>query len=57
LGADGITRADGAATPDVTVRGTASSLMLAAINRVEWSSMEIEGNGALLDEWSKALRF
>jgi uncharacterized protein (TIGR03083 family) len=57
LRADGITRADGAATPDVTVRGTASSLMLAAINRVDWSSLEIEGDAALLDEWSKALRF
>lgn len=57
LGTEGISRADGGATPDVTVRGTASSLMLAAINRVDWSSLEIEGDAALLDQWSKALRF
>jgi uncharacterized protein (TIGR03083 family) len=57
LGSDGITRADGAATPDVTVRGTASSLMLAAVNRVEWPSLEIEGEAGLLDAWAKAMRF
>jgi len=57
LGSDGITRADAGATPDVTVRGTTSALMLAALNRVEWSSLEIDGDEGLLDAWSKAMRF
>ena len=57
LGADGITRADAGATPDVTVRGTTSALLLAALNRVEWSTLEVEGDAALLDAWAKAMRF
>ena len=57
LGPEGISRADAGATPDVTVHGTTSALFLAALNRVEWSTLEVEGNAALLDAWAKAMRF
>jgi uncharacterized protein (TIGR03083 family) len=56
---DGLTieRLDVAKEPDVTVRGTTSALLLAATNRVPWTSLEVEGDEALLDAWSAALRF
>jgi uncharacterized protein (TIGR03083 family) len=57
LGADGVSRLDVATTPDVTARGTASALLLAALNRVPWTSLEVEGNASLLDAWSKSLTF
>jgi hypothetical protein len=41
----------------VTARGTASALLLAALNRVPWTSLEVEGNASLLDAWSKSLTF
>jgi uncharacterized protein (TIGR03083 family) len=44
-------------TPDVTVRGTASALLLAAYNRVKWTSLEVEGNTELLDLWSTLIHF
>src|SRR3954452_5180962 len=37
LGPDGIERVDVAKDPDVTVRGTASALLLAAYGRVKWT--------------------
>ena len=57
LGAAGVSRLDVATAPDVTVRGTASALLLAAVNRVPWTSLEVEGNAALLEAWSKSLSF
>ena len=57
LGSVGISRLDVATAPDVTVRGTASALLLAAVNRVPWTSLEVEGNASLLDTWSKSLKF
>ena len=57
LGREGVTRADAGATPDVTVRGTPSELLLAALNRVEWSTLDVEGDAPLLDAWAKALHF
>ena len=41
----------------MTVRGTPSALLLAAYNRVRWTSLEAEGDTALLDEWSQLLKF
>jgi uncharacterized protein (TIGR03083 family) len=43
--------------PDVTVRGTASALLLAAYNRGAWAALEVEGDIDLLAGWSAALRF
>lgn len=57
LGADGVSRLDVATAPDVTVHGTASALLLAALSRVPWTSLEVEGDASLLDAWSKALNF
>lgn len=53
----GIERLDVDKAPDVTVRGTASAVLLAAYNRVPWTSLEVEGDVALLDRWSSTLRF
>jgi uncharacterized protein (TIGR03083 family) len=57
LDGHGIERLNVAKEPDVTVRGTTSALLLAAYNRVPWTSLEVEGDEALLDGWAKALRF
>ena len=57
LGPDGIERLDVAKDPDVTVRGTASALLLAAYNRVNWTSLEVEGDMAALEAWSRAMKF
>lgn len=57
LGDGGIQRLDVAKDPDVSVRGTASALLLAAYNRVRWTSLEIDGDAGLLDAWSHCLKF
>jgi uncharacterized protein (TIGR03083 family) len=57
LGPDGVERLDVLKEPDVTVRGTPSALLLAAYNRIRWTSLEAEGDTALLDEWSQLLKF
>ena len=57
LGEDGIVQLDTANSPDVTVRGTTSALLLAAYSRVPWTSLEVEGDATLLDAWSKSLSF
>jgi uncharacterized protein (TIGR03083 family) len=57
LGAQGATRLDPAVATDVTARGTTSALLLAAYGRVPWTSLEVEGDASLLDEWSKHLTF
>lgn len=57
IGADGPQRLETAKSPDVTVRGTASALLLAAYGRVPWTSLEVEGDPAALAEWSRAFRF
>ena len=44
-------------TPDVTIRGTASALLLAAYNRIRWTSLEIDGDTSLLEAWSAAIKF
>jgi len=51
----GAGRADVDAAADVTVRGTSSALLLAANNRVPWSSLEVEGDAGALDAWSRTL--
>jgi uncharacterized protein (TIGR03083 family) len=57
LGPEGVERLDVAKEPDVTVRGTPSALLLAAYNRVKWTSLEVEGDAALLDSWSQLFKF
>jgi uncharacterized protein (TIGR03083 family) len=57
LAGTGVERLDVAKTPDVTVRGTTSALLLAAYGRVAWTSLDVEGDAAVLDTWSKTLTF
>lgn len=57
FGADAICRADVDMPADVTVRGTTSALLLAAYNRVPWTSLEVDGDTSALDDWSRTLRF
>jgi uncharacterized protein (TIGR03083 family) len=57
LGPAGVERLDVAKEPDVTVRGTPSALLLATYNRVKWTSLEVDGDAALLDAWSRLLKF
>jgi uncharacterized protein (TIGR03083 family) len=57
LSAASVERLEVARDPDVTVRGTTSALLLAAYNRVPWTSLEVSGDSAVLDGWSKALQF
>lgn len=52
-----LSRLELARDPDVTVRGTASALLLAAYGRVPWSSLEVDGDATLLDGWSAGFRF
>jgi hypothetical protein len=56
-GPDGVERLEVAKEPDVTVRGTPSALLLGAYNRIKWTSLEIEGDAALLDAWSAHVKF
>jgi uncharacterized protein (TIGR03083 family) len=51
----GVTRADIDTVADVTVRGTTSALLLAAYNRVPWTSLDVAGDAAALDAWSRTL--
>jgi uncharacterized protein (TIGR03083 family) len=53
----GVSRADVDAVPDVTARGTTSALLLAAYNRVPWTSLEVVGDTGALDAWSRTFRF
>lgn len=55
--AHGVHRLDTLKEPDVTVRGTASALLLAACNRVAWTSLDVDGDAAALDAWSASLSF
>lgn len=55
--AEGIHRLETLKNPDVSVRGTASALLLAAYGRVGWGSLDVTGDTALLDAWSTAFRF
>jgi uncharacterized protein (TIGR03083 family) len=57
LTAEALERLATVKAPDVTARGTASALFLAACNRVPWSSLEIDGDTEALDLWSRAMSF
>ena len=57
LGPAGLERLHVVKSSDVTVRGTASALLLAAYGRVRWTSLDVEGNAELLDTWSQTLTF
>ena len=52
-----VRRADADIPADVTVRGTTSALLLAAYNRVPWTSLEVDGDTSALDDWSRTLKF
>jgi uncharacterized protein (TIGR03083 family) len=43
------------AAPDVTVTGNASQLLLAAYGRAPWSTLDLDGDAALLDRWAAAM--
>ena len=57
LGDDGIQRLEVAKEPDVTVRGTASAMLLAAYGRVPWEILDVEGDAKCLEAWTQSLRF
>ena len=57
VGSDGIQRLETAKSSEVNARGTTSALLLAAYGRVPWTSLEVDGDPAALDEWSRAFRF
>jgi uncharacterized protein (TIGR03083 family) len=54
---NGIQRLDVAKEPDVTVRGTASAMLLAAYGRVPWEILDIDGDTECLQSWTGLLRF
>ncbi|MDQ1698190.1 MAG: hypothetical protein QOG34_53 [Frankiaceae bacterium] len=54
-GEGGAGRAAADSAADVTVRGTSSALLLAICNRVPWTSLQVEGNTELLEDWSRIL--
>jgi uncharacterized protein (TIGR03083 family) len=57
FGPEGLERLEVAKEPDVTATGTASALLLAAYGRVPWSAQNVEGEAAVLDDWSHLLHF
>jgi uncharacterized protein (TIGR03083 family) len=57
LDRDGVSRLETAKSADVEVRGTTSALLLAAYSRVPWTSLEVDGDSSLLDEWSNSISF
>ena len=57
LDAAGLHRVDALKQPDVTVRGPASELLLAAYNRAEWSSLDVDGDDKALAVWSETFKF
>lgn len=57
LGPDGVERLDVVKERDVTVRGTPSALLLAAYNRIKWTSLEVDGDATCLDAWSQLFKF
>ena len=54
---DGVRRTELIESPQVTVTGTESALLLAAYGRVPWTSLDVTGDAALLDAWTSALNF
>jgi uncharacterized protein (TIGR03083 family) len=56
-GPDGIERLPTAKGADVTVRGPASAVLLAAYGRVKWASLDVAGDESLLPRWSESFRF
>jgi len=54
---EGLRRVEIISTPDVTAKGTSNALLLASYGRMPWSSLEVEGDVALLDSWSEAMNF
>jgi uncharacterized protein (TIGR03083 family) len=56
-GPGGIERVPTSKGADVTVRGPASAVLLAAYGRVKWASLEVGGDESLLPRWSESFRF
>jgi uncharacterized protein (TIGR03083 family) len=54
---DGLARIDPPSTPDATVSGTTSALLLGCYGRIPWTSQNATGNVDLLTTWSSALNF
>jgi uncharacterized protein (TIGR03083 family) len=53
----GIERVDFGTEPDVAVRASSSSLLLASYSRVPWTSLELTGDADLLSRWTSAMNF
>jgi uncharacterized protein (TIGR03083 family) len=54
---DSVQRLDVVSEPDASVRGTSSTMLLAAYGRVPWSSLTVEGDVDLLERWSETMTF
>jgi uncharacterized protein (TIGR03083 family) len=54
---DGVRKVERIETPQVTATGTSSALLLTLYGRVPLSSVEIAGDGGLLETWTSALNF
>jgi uncharacterized protein (TIGR03083 family) len=54
---DGIRRLDVLTAPDVTAHGTSNALLLGCYGRIPWSSLETEGDTALLERWTSGMQF
>jgi uncharacterized protein (TIGR03083 family) len=57
LDEDGVHRVDALKEPNVTVRATASGLLLAAYARVPWTSLDVEGDDEALARWTDTFKF
>ncbi len=57
LSAAGVARADVAPAAATVVTATSSTLLLALIGRIAWSSLDVDGDESLLAGWSETLQF
>ncbi|HVT22287.1 MAG TPA: maleylpyruvate isomerase family mycothiol-dependent enzyme [Mycobacteriales bacterium] len=57
LSPDGVRRSELVEAPQVTASGTKSALLLALYGRVPWTSLELDGDVTLLNQWTACLSF
>lgn len=57
LAADGVHRVEVIKEPDAKASGTTSALVLACYSRVPWTSLEVTGDGSLLERWTASMSF
>lgn len=57
LAPDGVRRSELIESPQVTAAGTSSALVLALYSRVPWTSLDLDGDAALLEAWTATLNF